>query len=99
MERIAAINKGKSKTGILQQKRVLAAAAEIAGGVDPMRGDECAPYPRHLLSFSSLSNRVLFLGADDKDEDLHRRTEAIMTKTFGSVSCRRLAASPHPAHP
>jgi len=69
MERAAAVDKkdGKSKStvSILHQKRVLAAAAEIAGGKDPLRGDK-----------------------EDEIKFMLRRTETIMTKTFGGISAR-----------
>ena len=40
MERIAAINKEKAAgSGVASHKRVLAAAAELAGGSDPMAGE------------------------------------------------------------
>ena len=75
MERAAAIDKDQKKEGkaknlkpgqsIMNQKRVLAAAAEIAGGKDPLHGDK-----------------------EDEVKHLLRRTESIMTKSYGAIPAR-----------
>lgn len=127
MERAAALDQKKEGTkarqgsAIMHQKRVLAAAAEIAGGKDPLHGDKVhrpqstshahqrppppaspalAVHPKYTsprpelteacseaaCSRSGRESRSFgcLIWQEDDVKHLLRRTETIMTKTFGA---------------